>query len=252
MRSMRPGQSPCRLRCRKRGHEDRRRQRPPGLCRQGEILALLTQSRHEGLDYRARDPENVDYPIRGESGPAVSEKKVDRAFSSVARMGMCIVGNKFAGRAAPCHDDLTAEMSRLHNDATCCASRHLLGDRLVNRMVEIWLTTTSKGAATRGAWRNRAVRSPEHCLGRRASESWTASPRMVVGYHGCEERFAGNCCSAVSDFRMAPEHEQWTGSVRDLFLEHAPERALRWARSSSQRAASAGRSWGLHPTRAVF
>jgi ribose 5-phosphate isomerase B len=62
-------------------------------------------------------------------------------------MGMCIVANKFPGiRAAPCHDDLTAEMSRLHNDANVlCLSADLLGDRLVNRMVEIWLKTEFEG-----------------------------------------------------------------------------------------------------------
>jgi ribose 5-phosphate isomerase B len=60
---------------------------------------------------------------------------------------MCIVANKFPGvRAAPCHDDLTAEMSRLHNDANVlCLSADLLGDRLVNRMVEIWLKTDFEG-----------------------------------------------------------------------------------------------------------
>src|SRR5690606_33828320 len=62
-------------------------------------------------------------------------------------VGMCIVANKFAGvRAAPCHDDLTAEMSRMHNDANVlCLSADLLGDRLVNRMVEIWLATKFEG-----------------------------------------------------------------------------------------------------------
>ena len=44
------------------------------------------------------------------------------------------------------NDDLTAEMSRLHNDANVlCLSADLLGDRLVNRMVEIWLKTDFEG-----------------------------------------------------------------------------------------------------------
>lgn len=62
-------------------------------------------------------------------------------------IGMCIAANKFPGvRAAPCHDDLTAEMSRLHNDANVlCLSADLLGDRLVNRMVEIWVRTEFQG-----------------------------------------------------------------------------------------------------------
>ena len=37
-------------------------------------------------------------------------------------------------------------MSRLHNDANVlCLSADLLGDRLVNRMVEIWLKTEFEG-----------------------------------------------------------------------------------------------------------
>jgi ribose 5-phosphate isomerase B len=60
---------------------------------------------------------------------------------------MCIVANKFPRvRAAPCHDHITAQMSRLHNDANVlCLSADLLGERLVNGMVEIWLSTEFEG-----------------------------------------------------------------------------------------------------------
>ena len=62
-------------------------------------------------------------------------------------MGMCIAANKFPGvRAAPCHDDLTAEMSRRHNDSNVlCLSADLLGERLIGRMIELWLTTPFEG-----------------------------------------------------------------------------------------------------------
>ena len=49
-------------------------------------------------------------------------------------------------RAAPCHDALTAEMSRRHNDVNVlCLSADMLGERLIDRMVEIWLTTEFEG-----------------------------------------------------------------------------------------------------------
>jgi ribose 5-phosphate isomerase B len=56
---------------------------------------------------------------------------------------MCIAANKFRGvRAATCHDDLTAEMSRRHNDVNVlCLSADMLGERLIDRMVDIWLKT---------------------------------------------------------------------------------------------------------------
>ena len=60
---------------------------------------------------------------------------------------MCIAANKFPGvRAAPCHDDLTAEMSRRHNDLNVlCLSADMLGEKLIDRMVEIWLATEFEG-----------------------------------------------------------------------------------------------------------
>jgi ribose 5-phosphate isomerase B len=62
-------------------------------------------------------------------------------------IGMCIAANKVPGvRAAPCHDDLTAEMSRRHNDLNLlCLSADMLGERLIDRMVEIWLATEFEG-----------------------------------------------------------------------------------------------------------
>jgi ribose 5-phosphate isomerase B len=56
---------------------------------------------------------------------------------------MCIAANKVTGvRAAPCHDSITAEMSRRHNDANVlCLSADLLGEELIERMVKIWLET---------------------------------------------------------------------------------------------------------------
>ena len=49
-------------------------------------------------------------------------------------------------RAAPCHDDITAEMSRRHNDANVlCLSGDLLGEHLIDRMIEIWLNTPFEG-----------------------------------------------------------------------------------------------------------
>ncbi len=60
---------------------------------------------------------------------------------------MAIAANKFPGvRAAPCHDDITAEMSRRHNNLNVlCLSADLLGSKLIDRMVEIWLTTEFEG-----------------------------------------------------------------------------------------------------------
>lgn len=120
-----------------------------GFSVKGKILSLLKELGHEGLDYGPEKSESVDYPdYAAKVAKSVANKEVDRGILICGTgIGMCIVANKFPGvRAAPCHDDLTAEMSRLHNDANVlCLSADLLGDRLVNRMVEIWVTTAFEG-----------------------------------------------------------------------------------------------------------
>lgn len=120
-----------------------------GFTVKSKILALLTEMQHAPLDYGPENADMVDYPdFAAKVAAAVSEGTVDRGILICGTgMGMCIVANKFPGvRAANCHDDLTAENSRLHNDANVlCLSADLLGERLVNRMIEIWLKTEFEG-----------------------------------------------------------------------------------------------------------
>ncbi len=120
-----------------------------GFHIKGKILTLLQELGHEGVDYGPENAETVDYPdYAAKVAKSVSTKEVDRGILICGTgMGMCITANKFNGvRAASCHDDLTAEMSRLHNDANVlCLSADLLGDRLVNHMVEIWMKTDFEG-----------------------------------------------------------------------------------------------------------
>ena len=96
---------------------------------------------------RRSDP--VDYPdVAADVARRVSKHEVDRGILVCGSgLGMCIAANKFPGvRAAPCHDDLTAEMSRRHNDLNVlCLSADLLGERLVDRMVELWMNTPFEG-----------------------------------------------------------------------------------------------------------
>lgn len=120
-----------------------------GFHVKGKILNLLNGLGHEALDFGPDGESSVDYPdFAARVAAAVGEGRVDRGVLVCGTgVGMCIVANKFRGvRAAACHDDLTAEMSRLHNDANVlCLSADLLGDRLVNRMIELWLRTEFEG-----------------------------------------------------------------------------------------------------------
>ena len=62
-------------------------------------------------------------------------------------IGMCIAANKIRGiRAALAQDELSAQLSRTHNDANVlCLSADLLGHTLVKRIVDTWVTTPFDG-----------------------------------------------------------------------------------------------------------
>jgi ribose 5-phosphate isomerase B len=114
-----------------------------------KIADLLRRFQHEVVDVGAFGTENVDYPdVAAIVAQKVSQGEVDRGILVCGTgIGMCIAANKFGGvRAAPCHDDITAEMSRRHNDLNVlCLSADLLGEKLIDRMVEIWLNTEFEG-----------------------------------------------------------------------------------------------------------
>ncbi|MDA1013729.1 MAG: ribose 5-phosphate isomerase B [Planctomycetota bacterium] len=113
------------------------------------ILTLIHDLGHEALDFGPGSVDSVDYPdYAARVARSVSRNEVDRGVLICGTgIGMCITANKFNHvRAAACHDDLTAQMSRLHNDANVlCLSADLLGEALVNRMIETWVSTDFEG-----------------------------------------------------------------------------------------------------------
>jgi len=112
----------------------------------GELLGRLG---HEVVDVGTFESDDCDYPDIAEGvARMVGEHRVERGILICGSgLGMCIVANKISGvRAAPCHDDLTAELSRRHNDLNVlCLSGDMLGEKLVDRLVEIWLDTPFEG-----------------------------------------------------------------------------------------------------------
>jgi ribose 5-phosphate isomerase B len=114
-----------------------------------KIVELVQRLGHEVVDYGAASEDAVDYPdFALQVALAVSAAQVDRGILICGTgIGMSMAANKVRGvRAALCHDDVTAEMSRRHNDANVmCLSADLLGARLIDRMIEIWLHTEFEG-----------------------------------------------------------------------------------------------------------
>lgn len=121
-----------------------------GVQVKSRVNDLLTRMGYEVVDYGPEDAnDSVDYPdYAAKVAREVSKGTMDRGILICGTgIGMCITANKFSGvRAADCHDDLTAEMSRRHNNANVmCLSADLLADNVVNRMVEIWVRTEFEG-----------------------------------------------------------------------------------------------------------
>ena len=114
-----------------------------------KLVPLLQGLSHEVLDMGTQGSDSVDYPdFAFQVARAVSEGQAERGILICGTsIGMCIAANKVKGvRAAPCHDSITAEMSRRHNNANVlCLSADLLGEELIERMVRIWLETEFEG-----------------------------------------------------------------------------------------------------------
>lgn len=113
------------------------------------IIPFLQQLGHEITDFGPDAGASVDYPDYAQKvARAVAAGEAERGILvDGTGVGMCIAANKVRGvRAAPCHDSITAELSRSHNDANVlCLSADLLGEELIERMLKIWLVTPFDG-----------------------------------------------------------------------------------------------------------
>jgi ribose 5-phosphate isomerase B len=120
-----------------------------GFSIREKVIESLKKRGQEVQDFGTFSPDAVDYPdIAEQVAQRVSRGEVDRGVLVCGTgLGMCIAANKFPGvRATPCHDDLTAELSRRHNDSNVlCLSADLLGERLIDRMIDVWLNTPFEG-----------------------------------------------------------------------------------------------------------
>jgi ribose 5-phosphate isomerase B len=109
------------------------------------IIVLLNEQNHEVLDMGTNSSRSCDYPdLAYPAARAVADGKVDRAILVCGSgIGMSICANKVPGvRAALCHDELSAQMSRRHNNANVlCIASDVLGEELIRRIVDGWLTT---------------------------------------------------------------------------------------------------------------
>jgi len=114
---------------------------------------LQTLPEHTVLLVDEQLSDEADYPdIAAEVAQAVSSGAADCGILVCGTgIGTCVVANKFPGvRAAPCHNEVSAELSRKHNDANVlCLSGDLLGERSSMAVVAIWLASQFEGGRHR-------------------------------------------------------------------------------------------------------
>ena len=115
-----------------------------------ERIALLVREQgHEVVDMGVNSSRSCDYPdLAFPAARAVADGKVERAILICGSgIGMTICANKVNGvRAALCHDELTAQMSRHHNDANAlCLASDVTGEELMRRIVVSWLSAKFDG-----------------------------------------------------------------------------------------------------------
>ncbi len=120
-----------------------------GYDAKARIIALLSELGQEEMDFGTDSTKSADYPDPAYAAAnAVQSGKCDMGILFCGTgIGMSITANKLHGiRAALCHDELTAEMARRHNNANMlCLPADLIGDALMRRIVEVWLHTEFEG-----------------------------------------------------------------------------------------------------------
>lgn len=113
------------------------------------IILLLQHQGCQVFESGDHSAKTCDYPDRAYPvARAVARGEADRGILVCGSgIGMCIAANKIKGvRAALVHDEIGAEMSRRHNDANVlCLPADLLGIRIMERIVRVWLQTEFEG-----------------------------------------------------------------------------------------------------------
>lgn len=108
----------------------------------------------QGLGYIVEDTgchslESVDYPDYADRvASLVADGSCERGILICGTgIGMSLSANRNRKiRAANCHDDYTAKMSREHNDANVlCLGARVIGEGVALDLVKVWLTTAFAG-----------------------------------------------------------------------------------------------------------
>ncbi len=113
------------------------------------VKAFILSLGHEVADVGCFSSASVDYPVFAKNvGEQVQNGTCSAGILICGTgIGMSMVANKLKGvRAALCHDDYTARMSREHNNANVlCLGARVIGNGVAEGIVKTWLETDFAG-----------------------------------------------------------------------------------------------------------
>ena len=114
--------------------------------------AVIAHLKEQGVackDYGCTSKNSCDYPIYGRAvAEAVAQGECEKGIViCTTGIGISITANKVKGiRCALCADTLTAQMTRLHNDANVLAmGGGIVGSNLAFSIVDTFLNTEFSG-----------------------------------------------------------------------------------------------------------
>lgn len=110
---------------------------------------LIHHYAQQGLPYQERGSEggSIDYPSIVKESVSLVLQGAAGIFICGSGIGMSIAANRFRGvRAALCHNVVTAQLSRQHNDANVLVlGARLITDKEALTCLDIFLTTAFEG-----------------------------------------------------------------------------------------------------------
>jgi ribose 5-phosphate isomerase B len=120
-----------------------------GFALKEHIKTYLEQKGYSCKDCGCFSTESCDYPIFGKAAAdAVASGECEYGIViCTTGIGISITANKVKGiRCALCHEPLSAEMTRRHNNANMLAiGAGVTGPNLAERIVDVFLTTEFEG-----------------------------------------------------------------------------------------------------------
>ena len=125
-----------------------------GVDLKGDLSEEIKKQGHEVLDFGPATTTSVDYPdFAVKVAQAIAERRATLGVLICGTgIGMSITANKVDGvRAALCHTEFEARMSRMHNDANVlCLGQRVIGVGLAIEILKAFLGASFEGGRHAG------------------------------------------------------------------------------------------------------